>query len=302
MTTDALLNVALKRFRVENEPSNNYFLSVLFMDSGEKPLEPTAIVFDALEALKNKNLPGVANFNKLEGKAKTAVMMNDDNIIKVIINKRLNIFEKNYHLIRVYRLDANEKSSGSVRTYKTIGVGSNSLIEEVTEIVKEKFKVGNDVTVNHFLSTKLKSENFEKRRTPNEKIVDILATPEGTPIEVEFILNQEPATPETTRKKILALKNKANQPSGTLAAGTLSFLDGNVNTPSDSDAANNAISMLDISGDGRISSTDNVEAPSSERTSIDSVASPLVRARSNKSHLANEIEKVIPNPQPNVRD
>ncbi|KAJ3018606.1 UNVERIFIED_CONTAM: hypothetical protein HDU68_011073 [Siphonaria sp. JEL0065] len=46
------------------------------MDSGEKPLEPTVNVYNALEALKSKN------FNKIEGKAKTSVMMNDDNIIE----------------------------------------------------------------------------------------------------------------------------------------------------------------------------------------------------------------------------
>ncbi|KAJ3006425.1 UNVERIFIED_CONTAM: hypothetical protein HDU68_004069, partial [Siphonaria sp. JEL0065] len=157
MNTAQLLDVALKRFRVEGESASNYFLSVLFMDSGEKPLEPTVNVYNALEALKNKNLPGVANFNKIEGKAKTSVMMNDDNIIKVLINKRMNIFEKDFYLIRVYQLDTSDPT-GKARTYKTIGVKLNAVMEEVTDIVKEKFKVSNDINLKFYLCTKLKNE------------------------------------------------------------------------------------------------------------------------------------------------
>ncbi|KAJ3225659.1 hypothetical protein HDU81_007751 [Chytriomyces hyalinus] len=248
MTTSALLDLALKRFRVENEPANNYFLSVLFMDSGEKPLDNNAIVFTALEALKNKNLPGVANFTRIEGKERAAnVLMNDDNIIKVIINKKLNIFEKNYHLLRVYRFD---EEDGSARTYKTIGVSSGAVIEEITEIVRDKFKVAQDPAVQYFLCTKVKGETSEKRRAPDEKIVDILATPDGTPIELEFIFRHEPASPETIRKrKLLADKtpkiatgDSTAQPAASgmdaILSGALPFLDsGDGRSPAVSEAA-----------------------------------------------------------------
>ncbi|KAI9347019.1 hypothetical protein BDR26DRAFT_93100 [Obelidium mucronatum] len=295
MTTAQLLDVALKRFRVEGESASNYFLSVLFMDSGEKPLEPTAIVFNALEALKNKNLPGVANFNKIEGKAKTSVMMNDDNIIKVIINKRLNIFEKDFHLIRVYQLDVNDPT-GKARTYKTIGVKLNAVMDEVTEIVKEKFKVSNDIKLKHYLCTKLKTEAQEKRRGPEEKIVDILATKNGEPVEVEFILRQEAASPETIRKRELAAKNTPAISTSENAAtkpGTLSFLDGGdgSNRPTSVGGSPAIASSVDgDEGSERASSvvaySEDVEPSFSERGSItDDRSSTGVRTGDERSRV-----------------
>ncbi|KAJ3350240.1 hypothetical protein HDU83_009810 [Entophlyctis luteolus] len=277
MTTSDLLDVALKRFRVDNEPSNNYFLSVLFMDSGEKPLDANAIVFDALEALKNKNLPGVANFHKLEAKAKTSVLMNDDNIIKVIINKRLNIFEKNYHLIRVYKLDESDPT-GITRTYKTIGVGSDALIEEVVGIVQDKFKASGNVTLNYFLSTKLKGDAVEKRRTQQEKIVDIIADSNGAPIDIEFILRNEPASPNTIRKRQLALENAPVKEKGTDNSNErnpLPFLDNSALSPERNYAESPSptrAQATDEKAGGDEKNSDLVEPSSSSRSSLNNVA------------------------------
>ncbi|KAJ3291677.1 hypothetical protein HDU79_002135 [Rhizoclosmatium sp. JEL0117] len=282
MTTTQLLEVALKRFRVDNADASTYFLSVLFMDSGEKPLEPSAIVFNALEALKNKNLPGVANFNKIEGKAKTSLMMNDDNIIKVIINKRMNIFEKDFHLIRVFQLDPLDKT-GKARTYKTIGVKLNAGLEEVTEIVKEKFKVGNDVNLKYYLSTKLKSEDQETRRSPDEKIRDILATKDGEPVEVEFILRNEPASPETVRKQKLAAQN-APPTISTTATSTpaMSFLDNGGSGGNSVTSRSPSPSPVGEDGIDRSSSySEDVEPSHSERGSLSSDARS--RNQSNQS-------------------
>ncbi|KAI8614350.1 hypothetical protein BC830DRAFT_1082052 [Chytriomyces sp. MP71] len=303
MTTATLLDVALKRFRVENESSNNYFLSVLFMDSGEKPLDSNAIVFDALESLKNKNLPGVANFTRFEGKERSAhVMMNDDNIIKVIINKKLNIFEKNYHLLRVYRFERSDPT-GATRTYKTIGVNSSALMEEITEIVKDKFKVTRDPQIKHFLCTKLKGENTEIRRHPDEKIMDILATSDGHPIEVEFILREEPASPETARKMKLAAENTptvttshaSSDPANGLEAilsGNLPFLDnGGSSRPV---SAHGSIAATEECESDRMSAvsrgeSEGVEPSYSERASIVDEATPTERSRAQSMHSGNYV-------------
>ncbi|ORY53900.1 hypothetical protein BCR33DRAFT_711244, partial [Rhizoclosmatium globosum] len=271
-------NVDLKatykaRFRVDNADASTYFLS---------PLEPSAIVFNALEALKNKNLPGVANFNKIEGKAKTSLMMNDDNIIKVIINKRMNIFEKDFHLIRVFQLDPLDKT-GKARTYKTIGVKLNAGLEEVTEIVKEKFKVGSDVNLKYYLSTKLKYEDQETRRSPDEKIRDILATKDGEPVEVEFILRNEPASPETVRKQKLAAQN-APPTISTTATSTpaMSFLDNGGSGGNSVTSRSPSPSPVGEDGIDRSSSySEDVEPSHSERGSLSSDARS--RNQSNQS-------------------
>ncbi|KAJ3073819.1 Talin-1 [Podochytrium sp. JEL0797] len=298
MTTSQLLEVSLKRFRVQGGTSSDYFLSVLFMDSGEKPLDPAANVFNSLEALKNRSLPGVANFTKLESKsAMGGLLMNDDNIIKVIINKKLNLFEKDFHLVRVYQLDA----EGEGRTYKTIGVNSEAGVESVTEIVKEKFKVELDFGKRYFLSTKIKGETKEIRRSPTEKIVDVLATKDGHPIDLEFILHHEPASPETIRKLTLAAKNTpsiATHPAtgSNPEAGVLSFLDDGRADASGSEAGTPVVGRVMDSGDGESEdgrSVDGrsvvVEPSGSERGSIGEEAGRS-RSVSNQSTGRGSVE------------
>ena len=126
----------------------------------ERRLSETDNVFDTLDSLLHKQLPGIGDFSKVSRTLSSAgntysVRMNDDNIIKVIVNKKLNLYEKNYHLIRVFMFDESD-SEGKLRTYKTIGVNSNMLVHEIVEICTKKFKLPLDGSYNYFLCSVFK--------------------------------------------------------------------------------------------------------------------------------------------------
>ena len=73
----------------------------------------------------------------------SSVKVNDDNIIKMIINKKLNLFEKNNHLVRIFMYDESDPT-GKIRYYKTVGVDSTATVEQIVEVAAKKFKVGNN--------------------------------------------------------------------------------------------------------------------------------------------------------------
>ncbi|KAJ3037945.1 hypothetical protein HK097_003335 [Rhizophlyctis rosea] len=165
MTARELLGSALKRFRVTGATPDDWYLTVLHMDSQEKRLKEDELVFKTLEELRHKSLPGIGDFSHLaravvsDGKIST-VRMNDDNIIKVIINKQLNLFEKNYHLMRVL-LYADDDPTGKMRQYKTVGVGSDATVEEVVQLAVKKFKLPNVEGFTFTLASNIKGEGEE---------------------------------------------------------------------------------------------------------------------------------------------
>ncbi|KAI8998039.1 hypothetical protein BC832DRAFT_250451 [Gaertneriomyces semiglobifer] len=150
MAATDLLSAALKRFRIPAQNIHEYYLSLLHMDSQEKRLSETDNIYNTLEELRHKSLPGlttnspllVSSFINPKGGI-SRVRMTDDNIIKVIINKKLNLFEKDFHLIRIFMYDESD-DTGRLRTYKTIGVGSEARVEEIVEVAKKKFQLPKD--------------------------------------------------------------------------------------------------------------------------------------------------------------
>jgi hypothetical protein len=74
---------------------------------------------DLIESLRNKSLPGVGDFTSTaharmkKGKI-SSVRVSDDNIFRLILNKKLNLFDKNYHLMRVFMFDDSDPT-GTIR-------------------------------------------------------------------------------------------------------------------------------------------------------------------------------------------
>ncbi|KAI8851506.1 hypothetical protein BC829DRAFT_118177 [Chytridium lagenaria] len=190
MVVGELLESSLKRFRVPGAIASEYYLSVLHLDSQERRLPESDNVFQMLDALRHKQLPGVSSKGP-NGNARVvspSVHMNDDKIIKVIINKKLNLFEKNYHLIRIFMQDESDVS-GKIKTYKTIGINSNARVADIVDVGLKKFKLSNDPNFVYSLSSIFKG--LEIARSPGESILDILVMAEGSPEDIDFILKKE---------------------------------------------------------------------------------------------------------------
>ncbi|KAJ3096386.1 hypothetical protein HDU97_005931 [Phlyctochytrium planicorne] len=189
MNFGELLEAALRKFRVPGAVANEYYLSVLHLDSQERRLKEADNVFQMLDALRHKQLPGVsARAANGSRSVSPSVHMNDDNIIKVIINKKLNLFEKNYHLIRIYMQDDTD-ASGRIRTYKTIGINSTAKIADIVEIAIKKFKLSPDPNFSYTLCSIFRS--VETARSPTESILDILRMAENSPEDIDFILRKD---------------------------------------------------------------------------------------------------------------
>ncbi|KAI9333339.1 hypothetical protein DFJ73DRAFT_50524 [Zopfochytrium polystomum] len=189
MTANELLEQTLRRFRASGSASE-YYLSVIHMDSLERRLPETENVYDALEKLRNKHLPGVG-FNSLSrsgGSTRAAsILINDDNFIKIIVNKKLNLFEKNFHLVRIFMYD---EFDPSMRTYKTIGVSSEATVNEILDIAVKKFKVPPQ-GFRYTLTSVFKGSEILRQRS--EKMVDILRMASGSSEDIDFILGKEPS-------------------------------------------------------------------------------------------------------------
>jgi hypothetical protein len=139
---------------------------IWFFALEERALPENDKVYETLEALRKKQLPGVsvaavtkvARALKSDGKT-SSVQMNDDNIIKLIVNKKLNTFERDFHLIRVFMYD---ESNLNIRTYKTIAVNTNVTVKTITDMVMKKFKLDLDPDYSYRLCTIIKNQGMPK--------------------------------------------------------------------------------------------------------------------------------------------
>ncbi|KAJ1554197.1 hypothetical protein HK096_004616 [Nowakowskiella sp. JEL0078] len=197
MTVNELLTAALRRFRVPESSIQEYYLGVLHMDSQERKLPGTDYVLSILDSLRSKHLPGVRENRVSHAIGKqgriSSVRVNDNNIIRFIINKQLNI-DKNFHLIRVILFDERDLT-GKIRTYKTIGI-SNNTNSNYRAILKMKSTAyardQEEKAINYyFVETQFNTYPKDIIRHDAEKISDILVHSEEISEEIEFILKRE---------------------------------------------------------------------------------------------------------------
>ncbi|KAJ1553901.1 hypothetical protein HK405_006579, partial [Cladochytrium tenue] len=149
-----LLEAAVKRFRIDGAVAGEYYLSVVHMDSQERTLPEDANVLEALDALQHKSLPGVSPMSRVSravsrsGKL-SEVLTADDNIIRVLINRRLGAFEDDHHIIRIAVLHHNRAPSPSaprseppppLRTYRTIAIPNDMHVADVAALAAARFR------------------------------------------------------------------------------------------------------------------------------------------------------------------
>ncbi|KAI9193370.1 uncharacterized protein BJ171DRAFT_268071 [Polychytrium aggregatum] len=220
MSVKQALEASLRRFRVPN--TGDYYLAVLHMDSQEKALQDDEDIHKILDNLRNRHLPGIGDSSRVAHAVGThgrvsSVRMNDDNIIKFIINKKLNILHNNNHLVRIYMYDSSDPH-GKMRSYKTIPITNDMLVMEVIEVAKKKFKVGANQQVNYHLIARVETE--ELRLVPQEPMQPLFEAAG----KIEFVL-----WPEWTGSGSAPEKNETRKISDTdeianLIASKPSFL------------------------------------------------------------------------------
>ncbi|KAJ1567294.1 hypothetical protein HK405_006455 [Cladochytrium tenue] len=189
MTTLELLDQTLRRFRVPGSPVGEYYLSVIHMDSQERPIPEKGVVSEFLEGLRSKHLPGIG-INSLSRATTSgrvsAVSLYDDNFLKVIINKKLNAVEKNFRIVRIVVYD---EMDPSIRIFKTIALESDVTVKEMIEIAAKKLKISQKA---YKFSLSSVFENKEILRDENEMILEVLKAAEQSSEEMIFILGKEP--------------------------------------------------------------------------------------------------------------
>ncbi|KAJ1555809.1 hypothetical protein HK405_012610, partial [Cladochytrium tenue] len=199
LTFKELLDSAIKRFRVPNASAGEYYLSVVHMDSQERTLPEDANVRELLESLQHKSLPGISADRvtravSTNGKV-SSVLMNDDNIIRVIINRRLNMFEKSHHLIRVIMYEGGGNApvgTNALRTYKTVAIKEDISIKDFVNMTAKKFKVDSpsdgEAGDGYVLCTVHRDRETVRRE--DESILSVLEEVSRLPGETEFVLQR----------------------------------------------------------------------------------------------------------------
>ncbi|KAJ3110629.1 hypothetical protein HK100_002970 [Physocladia obscura] len=181
-TVENLLQNSLKRFKISNATSGEYYLSILHFDSQERRLPESENVFKILEQLSNKKLPGLSTSKKVtkiltngdnlhQQKNNTQILINDDQIIKIIINKNVNLADlrDDMRLCRVFMVDPLDSNG---RMYKTISVKSDMTIGLLLALAYKKFKILNDVVEAYHLITV--GSDHEIVRDPSELVYEVL--------------------------------------------------------------------------------------------------------------------------------
>ncbi|KAJ3266287.1 hypothetical protein HDU77_001776 [Chytriomyces hyalinus] len=230
-TTLDVLKSVLTRFKLQSHRAEDYYLSVLHMDSLEKRLPDDAIMQQVIEALQRKKLPGVSSIHssasrvrewtRSDGTVVSRVSMNDDKIIKVIVNKKklasrqegksaggvaaLPYAHGNQLLLRIF-MEVEDKGTLSVvavgsgggggggtttrqtdRIYKTISVGQEQTVKDVLEIGRKKFaSIGVTESVQLQLCSLL--HGAETVLEPHETVASILQEVQDVVQEADFLM------------------------------------------------------------------------------------------------------------------
>ena len=96
----------------------------LYSTLEERRVPESEIVMDLIESLRSKSLPGIGDFTRTthtrsaNGGSISSVRVSDDNIFRLILNKKLNLYDKNNHLMRVFMFDESD-STGTIRYART---------------------------------------------------------------------------------------------------------------------------------------------------------------------------------------
>ncbi|KAI9324014.1 hypothetical protein BDR26DRAFT_1015216 [Obelidium mucronatum] len=230
-TVKDLLADTLKRFKVLNPVPGEYYLSVLHFDSQERRLPESETIYKILEQLSSKKLPGLSTsktVTKLLPSSSTStkntqIVINDDQIIKIIVNRNVNIVDEEQdhsRLLRVFMVDSQVEG----RTYKTVRVDKEMNVDMLVALAFKKFKIRGDSVGEYRLVTVKAGE--ETIREPSELIHAILdsdiheqtdfvfqrTSPNPQQQQPQQQQQQQSETPIDSRSSILASAEELQNP------------------------------------------------------------------------------------------
>ncbi|TPX34854.1 hypothetical protein SmJEL517_g02587 [Synchytrium microbalum] len=192
MSVRDLVDAALKKFRISNAKDGEYYVGLLFMDSQEKILEPEDSFYDHVDSLRHRHLPGVADFSKLSRHVSkrglvSSVRVNDDTILKVLLNKRYG--DRDQRLVRVFLYDESDQT-GKIRYYKTIAVTDTTTVAETTSVALRKFNITDTLTTYRY---RLRSviTGVEDILDDDAMTADVLVKADAEGKDVTFVLTRE---------------------------------------------------------------------------------------------------------------
>lgn len=189
MTARELLRVALQRFRVALSMESNYYLGVLHMDSQKKRLKDDDIVYEVLESLRSKHLPGVSGFTKIsrvvnEHGLVSRVLMNDDNIIRVIINKEDASTSNQVFLARIF-VRHEGRAHTEEHVYKTLALAKTTTVGEAVSLALKKFRL---LPSEDFVSCLYQKTREEEVLLPNNETLASVVNDQKDASENLFVL------------------------------------------------------------------------------------------------------------------
>ncbi|KAL2916387.1 protein phosphatase regulator [Polyrhizophydium stewartii] len=194
MSASELVEGALKKFRVPGANPRDFHLSVLHMDSQERRLEDSDVVFNVLESLRQRQLPGIGDFSRVaqsygnRGNVST-VRSTDDNVIRVIINKRPQ--EATDSLLRPIRV-AYMDLVARQKIYRTVGVPRSAKTEDALEIALQAFGMQPGPDEEYIMCSLI--NNNESILLPGEPIIPIIRVAEQRGQDLTFLLRRDKAT------------------------------------------------------------------------------------------------------------
>ncbi|KAJ3031188.1 UNVERIFIED_CONTAM: hypothetical protein HDU68_006059 [Siphonaria sp. JEL0065] len=191
---------------VQNAAPGEYYLSILHFDSQERRLPESENIYKILEQLSNKKLPGLSTSktvtkilsNTNNDANNTQILINDDQIIKIIINRNIHLVDdeqqNDARLLRVFMVD----ELGTGRTYKTVSVPRGMNVDALVALGFKKFKILKPDSVGDYRLVTIASGGKEAIRDSNELIHEILDT--DIHEQVDFFLQRKTPKPATTQQ------------------------------------------------------------------------------------------------------
>ncbi|KAJ3125932.1 hypothetical protein HK100_010532 [Physocladia obscura] len=283
-TVANLLENSLKKFKILNATSGEYYLSILHFDSQERRLPESENVFKILEQLSNKKLPGLSTSKKVtkvltngdnlhQQKSNTQILINDDQIIKIIMNKNVNLADlrDDMRLCRVFIVDPLDSNG---RMYKTISVKSDMTIGALLALAYKKFKILNDIVEAYHLITV--GPDFEIVRDPSELVYEVLNE------QNDLIMRRSAPVPTSN------IQGLVERPAFYRTVGMYSSSNNNNYSPAANSSASPSSSQLPLS---TTSKNNSLSSPIS--SPLSSASTTVTKRTSNSSALAVEPSSMI---------
>lgn len=172
-TVHDLLVSSLRKHLGPSFNVHEWYLSLINGESVEIRLNEGDLVATMLNGLVKTHLPGtsITPVRTRTGSASPTVEKGSETIvtnpikliesddIKFTLNKKVNLFERNCHLMRVFKYE--DSGSQQMRMYKTVGILPHLTVKQVISLLRHKFQVSQDPQVGFMLSARFVDKEFD---------------------------------------------------------------------------------------------------------------------------------------------